>query len=477
MTQQADRPAAAATGNAQAAVSGGQAAEVPGLTAVIWRRCAELSYEQLPADVIMVAKQCLIDWLGVTMAGYQEPVAQIIRAEMAAQGGNPQAAVVGGPARMSAYQAAVVNGTTAHALDYDDVLESMLGHPSAPIYAAVLALAEAGQRSGRECLTAFVAGVEAASALGRLTSPSHYQRGFHTTGTIGSVGAAAACARLLGLDGAAGRTALGIGATQAAGLKAVFGTMSKPFHAGKAAGNGVLAASLAQRGMSSSPQIIEAYRGFAPTMSDGPYEAALDGWASAFDIRDILFKYHASCYHTHSAIEGMLSLRGGGLDPASVEHIELRVTPTLLGTCAIPEPATGLEGKFSLRFAAALALADGEASERCFTDAMVARPDLIALRDRVELIVDDTLTEEFATQVSVTTGQGARLIACVNVGLPAPGDGLGRQGERLAAKFRVLAGPRAGAAGCEEILDTVANLEAPGSAARLARLVAVDDPA
>jgi 2-methylcitrate dehydratase PrpD len=466
MSEQADRAAVLAHEDAAET-------DAPRLTAAIWRRCTALTYEDLPADVVTVAKQCLTDWLGVIFAGYQEPVAQIIRAEMAAQGGSPQAAVVGGPARMSAYQAAIVNGTTAHALDYDDVLESMLGHPSAPIYAAVLALAEAGQRSGRDCLTAFVAGVEAASALGRLTSPSHYQRGFHTTGTIASVGAAAACARLLGLDGPAGRTALGIGATQAAGLKAVFGTMSKPFHAGKAAGNGVLAACLARRGMSSSPEIIEAYRGFATTMSDGPHEAALDGWAESFDVRNVLFKYHASCYHTHSAIEGMLCLRDAGLDPASVRRVELRIMPTLLGTCAIPEPATGLEGKFSLRFAAALALADGEASERCFTDEMVARPDLIALRDRVELVMDDSLTEEFATEVTVTTDRGTPLRACVNMGLPAPADGLERQGQRLAAKFRSLVVPRVGEGVCEEILDTVASLEAPGSVARLARLVAI----
>jgi 2-methylcitrate dehydratase PrpD len=469
MTQQTDRPLAPAREDTMA--------EAPGLTETLWQRCAALSYQQLPADVITVAKQCLLDWLGVTLAGYTEPAARIIRAEMTAQGGHPQAAVVGGPARMSAYQAAIVNGTTAHALDYDDVLESMLGHPSAPIYAAVLALAEAGQRSGRDCLTAFVAGVETASALGRLTSPSHYQRGFHTTGTIGSVGAAAACAHLLGLDEQAGRTALGIGATQAAGLKAVFGTMSKPFHAGKAAGNGVLAASLAQRGMSSSPQIVEAYRGFATTMSEGPHEAALDGWSESFDIRNVLFKYHASCYHTHSAIEGMLSLRDAGLDPASVEHVELRVTPTLLGTCAIPEPVTGLEGKFSLRFAAALALTDGQASEQCFTDETVARPDLVALRDRIELTVDDTLTEEFATQVTVTTDRGPDLKACVNVGLPAPASGLDRQAQRLESKFRSLAAPRLGESACDELLDTVTNLEAPGSLAQLARLVAAASPA
>jgi 2-methylcitrate dehydratase PrpD len=445
-----------------------------GLTATLAQRCRALSYDQLPADVVAVAKQCLIDWLGVTFAGYTEPVAQIIRAEMTAQGGNPQAAVVGSRARMSAYQAAVVNGTTAHALDYDDVLESMLGHPSAPIYAAVLALAEAEQRSGRDCLTAFVAGVEAASALGRLTSPSHYERGFHTTGTIGSLGAAAACAHLLGLDGPAWRTALGIGATQAAGLKAVFGTMSKPFHAGKAAGHGVLAASLARRGMSSSLEIIEAPRGFATTMSRGPDHAVLADWASSFDTRDVLFKYHASCYHTHSAIEGMLSLREAGLDPAAVEHVELRVKPGLLGTCAIPEPVTGLEGKFSLRFVTALALITGEASEQCFTDEMVARPDVVALRDRVELVVDESLTDEFAIPLTVTTGAGAGLTACVNVGRPAGGEALERQGRRLAAKFRSLAAPRVGPSTCEQILETVANLEAPGSITRLASLVGAD---
>jgi 2-methylcitrate dehydratase PrpD len=444
----------------------------PGMTATLAERSAGLRYEALPADVITVAKQCLLDWLAVTFAGCTEPVAQIVHSEMASQGGNPQAAIVGSSDRMSAYQAAVVNGTAAHALDYDDVLETMLGHPSAPIYAAVLSLAEAEELSGQDCLAAFVAGVETASALGRLTSPSHYEMGFHTTGTIGSVGAAAACAHLLNLDPQAARTALGIAATQAAGLKAVFGTMSKPFHAGKAAGNGVLAASLTRRGMSSSQEIIEAPRGFATTMSKGLRPDVIADWQPTwFDTRGVLFKYHASCYHTHSAIEGALSLRNAGLDSSAVERVELRVKPGLLGTCAIPEPVSGLEGKFSLRFATALALITGDASENRFTDEMVARPDMVALRDRVALVIDETLTDEFAIPLTVTTFGGAVLSACINVGVPAADDALATQGRRLETKFLSLAVPRIGERRAQQILEAVANLEQAHSISGLARLV------
>jgi 2-methylcitrate dehydratase PrpD len=450
------------------------AATAPGITARLAARSEGLRFSSLPPDVLTVAKQCLIDWLGVTLAGGTEPVSKLVRAELAAQGGHEQATVVGTPLRLSAYQAAIANGTAAHALDYDDVLATLLGHPSAPIWATVLALAEAENLTGRDCLTAFVAGVEVASALGRLTTPPHYQRGFHTTGTICSVGAAAAAARLLGLDQAATATALGLGATQAAGLKAVFGTMSKPFHSGKAAGNGVLAASLARRGMTSSTEIIEAPRGFALAMAGGLNPGVdLDAWAGSFDVTGMLFKFHASCYHTHSAIEGALALRADGLRPDEVERITLRITPTHLGTCAIPEPVTGLEGKFSLRFATALALAEGLADETRFTDEMVARPDLTALRDRVELTVDESLTEEFATEVTVHTTGGAVRTARVDVGQPAP-RGLETQGRGLEDKFVALASPRIGAARAGQVLAAVSGLEDAGPIAGLAALVATN---
>jgi 2-methylcitrate dehydratase PrpD len=435
----------------------------PGATEALAEQYRDLRYEELPADVVWLAKQCLIDWLGVTLAGCREPVSAILAAELLDQGANPQATIIGRTPRVSAHQAAMANGTAAHALDYDDVLETMLGHPSAPIYAAVLALGEAEGRSGRDCLTAFVAGVEIASRLGRLVTPSHYELGFHTTGTIGTLGAAAACAHLLGLDPDEWRAALGIAATQAAGLKAVFGTMSKPFHAGKAAANGLLAASLARRGMTSSPGIIEAERGFASTMSAGLPRHSLASRGSTFDIRGMLFKYHASCYHTHSAIEGALAMRDQGVDPISVERIELRIKPGLLGTCAIPEPTTGLEGKFSLRFATALALITGDASEASFTDGMVTRPDLIELRDRVELVVDETLTDEFAIPMTTHTRSGRHLSVCVNVGVPAPTVELGRQSIRLESKFRSLSTPTIGHHQSGRILEMVANLETADS--------------
>ncbi len=436
----------------------------PGATEAIAERYRDLRYEDLPADVVLLAKQCLIDWLGVSLAGCREPVSAILATEMLDQGAHPQATIIGRSPRVSAYQAAMANGTAAHALDYDDVLETMLGHPSAPIYAAVLALGEAERRSGRACLTAFVAGVEIASRLGRLVTPSHYELGFHTTGTIGTLGAAGACAHLLGLDAHAWRTALGIAGTQAAGLKAVFGTMSKPFHAGKAAANGLLAASLARRGMTSSPGIIEAERGFASTMSAGlPPHSLAECRGGTFDIRGMLFKHHASCYHTHSAIEGALALRDQGLDPAAVERVELRIKPGLLGTCAIPEPTTGLEGKFSLRFTTALALITGDASEASFTDVMVARPDLMGLRDRVELVVDESLTDEFAIPMTTRTRAGRELTVCVNAGVPARTAELERQSLRLESKFRSLATPAIGHHQSARILEIVANLESADS--------------
>jgi 2-methylcitrate dehydratase PrpD len=198
-------------------------------------------------------------------------------------------------------------------------------------------------------------------------------------------------------------------------------------------------------------------------MSAGPPLHFLADRGSTFDIRAMLFKYHASCYHTHSAIEGALALRDQGVDPASVERIELRIKPGLLGTCAIPEPTTGLEGKFSLRFATALAFITGEASEASFTDGMVTRPDLIELRDRVELVVDDTLTEEFAIPMTTYTREGRDLTVCVNVGVPALTTELERQSTRLESKFRSLGPPTISDQQTGRILEIVANLETADS--------------
>src|SRR5438477_3405875 len=295
------------------------------LTRTLAARANAVTYEALPDAVRALARQCVLDYSGVALAGADDPLVAILLDELAEAGGAPQASIIGHKVRLPALSAALVNGAVGHALDYDDVNLAMPGHPSVAILPGLIALAEQRRSSGREVIAAFVAGYETTCRIGMALRPGHYDRGFHATGTVGCFGAAAACAHLLGLDADATAQALGIAGTQAAGLKSQFGTMCKPFHAGKAAQNGLLAARLAARGFSSRPDLVECEQGFALTHGPGfRPEAALTAPPNGFHIFANLFKYHAACYLTHGPIECARSLREQhGVTPDQVARMTL----------------------------------------------------------------------------------------------------------------------------------------------------------
>jgi 2-methylcitrate dehydratase PrpD len=228
-----------------------------------------LDLQTLPEDVLGRARHCLLDWLGVTLAGAGYPVSRIVREEAADEGGRGEAAVFATKVRLPVAQAALVNGTASHALDYDDVIEAMWGHPTVGVAPVVLALGERLDADAGAVLAAFVAGVEVSSRLGVMMGATHYGQGWHATGTLGAFGAAAAASRLLGIDTEQTAHALGIVATQASGLKAMFGTMGKPLHAGHAASVGLRAASLARRGFIARTDAIECPQGFADAHGGG----------------------------------------------------------------------------------------------------------------------------------------------------------------------------------------------------------------
>jgi 2-methylcitrate dehydratase PrpD len=337
---------------------------------------------------------------------------------------------------------------------------AMPGHPTVAILPALLALAEQRGSSGAAVLTAFVAGYELQCRIGRAIAPGHYDGlGFHATATVGSFGAAAACAHLLGLDAAGTATALGIAGTQAAGLKSMFGTMCKPLHAGKASCNGLLAARLAARGFTSRDDVLECAQGFASTHSPDfdPEKAYADpprGWW----IFDNLFKYHAACYLTHGPIEAARKLRAEhGVPPEQVARVRLRVDQATDRVCNIPAPRTGLEAKFSLRLTTAMALAGVETGALgAYSEANAADPRLVALRDKV--------TPDFQTgwphtlaEVEIELADGTRRAARHDAGVPEAD--IGRQGEKLERKFAALVEPLLdGRAG--EIIGLVRRLDA-----------------
>lgn len=199
---------------------------------------AALRYENLPEPAVELAKHCFLDWLGVTIAGSREPLVGLLREQAEEEGGNPLCSLIGSGQKCAPSWAALINGAASHALDFDDVVSAMGGHPSVPVFPALVASADIHQTSGQAFITAFIAGFETECRVGTLAAPEHYARGFHATGTVGTFGAAAACAHLYQLDSNAWQIAFGLAAAQAAGLKCMFGTMTKPFHAGKAAANG-----------------------------------------------------------------------------------------------------------------------------------------------------------------------------------------------------------------------------------------------
>src|ERR1700737_4736120 len=310
------------------------------LTRILASKAAGFDYDDLPASARELARQCVLDYFGVALAAAGDELVRLLLDEMAEAGGAPQASIIGHETRLPALSAALVNGAAAHALDYDDVNMGMPGHPSVAILPGLLALAEVQRSSGREVITAFVAGYETACRIGLALQPGHYNLGFHSTGTVGSLGAAAACARLLGLDAETTAIALGVAGTQAAGLKSQFGTMCKPFHAGKAAQNGLLAARLAARGFSSRADIVECVQGFALTHGpDFAPAAALATPEDGLHLLANLFKYHAACYFTHAPIECARRLRREHrATPDMIARITLRIEFRLPPGCDLQHP-------------------------------------------------------------------------------------------------------------------------------------------
>jgi 2-methylcitrate dehydratase PrpD len=423
-----------------------------GLTSQLAERSAELSFDRLPDNVVAMARLCVLDWLGVTVVGSREPAPRTLLRTLAPGQVADGASVIGHGIRVSALQAALVNGTSSHVLDFDDVNATLIGHPSVAILGALLALAEPLHSSGPEFLCAFVAGYETACRVAAAVGPLSYLRGFHHTGTIGTVGAAAACSRLLTLDAERTATALALAATQAAGLGCMVGTMSKSFHAGKACENGLLAALLAQNGFTANESAIECAKGFAATASGECDEAAaLAEPPMGWHIVSNLFKFDASCYMTHSTLAGIREVRTQQeLTSDEVAEIRLHLGEVEYATCALPRPTTGLEVKFSVAHLSAMA-ALGR-STMVIDDAAAGDPAVIALREKVT--VTDDGTSGAPTVVEVILNDGKRLSTARDVNTPERD--LALQRWRLEEKFRTITTPHLGADRAEAVIATVA---------------------
>ena len=350
------------------------------------------------------AREAVVDTLGVTLAGMPDESARLALRLAREEGGGEAATVLGGGGRTSASWATFVNGVAGHALDFDDVDFVMTGHPSVTLVSALIALAEERRLSGAAVLASYAVGFELLHTLGRALLPNHYRRGFHATSTLGSVGAAGACAHLMGLGAKETANALALAASEAAGLVCNFGTMTKPFHAGQAARAGLVAARLAEMGFTAAYDALETgYAGAMAAEGIGPgvenfagWEAAVSGWGEPWDIEaGVCVKIHPCCAMTHPGIDAMLDLcEREGIRPEEVETLGARASAMTLKVLRYQKATTGLEGKFSMPFCLSSAVLDGKVGIAQFEEDRVARPEVRALQDRVEFELDPELAAE-----------------------------------------------------------------------------------
>lgn len=370
----------------------------------------------------------LLDWAACGIAGAAEPVAEVLRG----QAGPGEATIIGGGTAGWA-EAALLNGATSHALDYDDTHFAHIGHPSVAVIPAALAVAEKTSAALDAIVEAALIGVEASIRTGIWLGRGHYQVGFHQTATAGAFGATLAAARLLGLDDTQSRHALGLAATMASGLKGQFGTMGKPLNAGLAARTGVEAALWARAGMTSADNGLAGPQGFGPTHHGASDETALDGLGEVWLFETISHKFHACCHGLHATLEALATRK-----PGSVHSVQVHTHPRWLTVCNIDAPRTGLECKFSYRQVVAMALwGDDTSAIDSYSQDCADDPAMTTLRDLVTVTADDTLTE---MQARVLVNGREELFH--DLAAPIP---LDTRRTKLHAKARGLVGDRADA--------------------------------
>jgi 2-methylcitrate dehydratase PrpD len=429
-----------------------------GLTGALISAVRNLTASALPTEVVAVARHCLVDWMGGAISGSHEPLVVKLIDEVREQGGHPDCTIVGHGERTSSVFAAMINGSAADALDFSDTNLAMRGHTTPAVVATALALAEVGNASGGDLLTAIVTGIEMECRVGLLVNRPMLRKGFHPTGNLATFGAVAAAAHLLDLNPNQWAHALGLAATQAAGLLASGGTMSKPFHSGRAAMSGMLAAKLAWRDFIARSDAIEAPDGFLETHATNRDDHAVDSLDGRYLILNTIFKSHAACQLTHGSINNILKfIHDHTVTPDNVRRIELQVSPVCLTVCNIQEPTTGLEAKFSLRTVAAMALLGDNTREiAAYTAERVTAPEVRRLRERIVVTPRDDLGGGLSVAIAELTDE--RTLTATSDSYQPQGD-LASQRAIVTSKFKSLAVPVLGEANAQELLRRVLSIE------------------
>lgn len=446
-----------------------------GSTQAVAEFVAGTQYVNLPDHVRREAVWAIVDTVGVMLAGAVEPVARIVSEVVAAEGGAPEASIPGLARRAPVGASAWIGGTIAHALDLDDSCDLLFGHPSAPVVPPCLALAEHLGLSGPDLVGAYAVGVEVSARIGGAMPLAHYERGWHTTSTAGVMGAAAASARLLHLDAAGVRVALGIAASTAGGLRRNFGTMTKPLHTGHAARCGVMAARLAAAGLTADPDILETPSGYFAVFAQGdvdPDTLTALGRPWVFERPGIRRKYLPCCTSVHRPVEAAITLaERHDLRPDDIEDVECRVMPYEPVILIRNEPADGLAAKFSMEYSVARAIKDRSLGLAHYDDAAVADPVVRALGRKVRMTVvpepePGNRLVQYA-EVAITTRSGTTVTERVDTPLGHPDRPL--SADALRRKFLECAARALPPCQAEEALSLLEDLPRLTSLAPLVR--------
>lgn len=437
------------------------------LTRSLGRFAADLSFDALPPKAVAPVKVGFTDCIAVMLAGSREPVAQIVKATLVRTDPKGEARIWLGRERASAIDAALVNGVAAHALDYDDV--ALAGHPSAVLVPAIMAEAEAIGASGRAAIAAYVAGYETWAHLVERDPDPYHRKGWHPTAVFGPVAAAAAIANLRRFDDEQATMAIAIAASMSAGLVANFGTMTKPFHAGRAAAAGITAARLAQAGMTASADAIEHPLGFLAALSPRSrvdLDTPLNDLGRVWRIVElgVNVKKYPICYATHRSIDAILDLaKAHDLKAADIKQIDVSIGRTQATMLRNHRPQTGLEAKFSMEFAMASSLVARRTGLSELTDDFVLRPDVQAMMEKVSIAPTDTVAADdpaFAAsdRVEVALADGRR-IASPEVSFARGHWSVPLAADELWAKFRDCAARELGDGATRALFDDLQSLD------------------
>jgi len=429
----------------------------PPITSILARFVASHPSRGWDDEVERQAHRTFLNWLGCAIGACGHPAVRAALSAVRTLEPAPQAQVLGRADRVDIASAALLNGISSHTFDFDDTHLKTIIHPAGPVASAVLALAERTGASGRQVVDALVLGIDVSCRVGNMIYPDHYDRGWHITGSTGTLGAAAGCARLLGLDEHKTAMALGIAASQPIGLREQFGTMAKPFHPGAAARAGLSSALLAAHGFDASIRALEAPRGYAQVVSTKcDWREITDQLGERFEISFNTYKPFACGIVIHPSIDACVQLREvHRVQTQDVERIELRVHPLVLELTGKRTPRTGLEGKFSVYHGCAAGLIFGRAGEAEYADDIVTRADVVGLRDKVVATVDDAIREEQA-DVTAILRDGRRVHVFVEHAIGS----LERPmtDAMLASKFHALADPVLGAERSARLIATAGAL-------------------